>query len=200
MSADQLRSDTRVDGHTVSLQDRILAKRFSITALAEGKIDVHRDGYRSQAESEKAKMVRRRDRSVGQEGADGSSVCAVMSARSCEVVGQSLCPPATATATAPLDGDTIFPTCTTTAVSFGDTCQEHSATRAAQATTTTNATPPPICPVVSPSEAEEGHESGKACRGTVCGVSGTENIAMDDAAPEDRGAYSQLKRERDPSR
>ena len=77
MSADQpgqygLRSDTRVDGHPVSLSDRILAKRFSITALAEGKIDVHRDGYRSQAKSEKAKMVRRRDGSVGQEVADGS--------------------------------------------------------------------------------------------------------------------------------
>ena len=141
MSADQpgqytQRFDTRVNGRPISLSDRILEKRYSSSSRAGGKVDEHRDGRRSQAVSANSKMVRRRDGSVGQEGADGSAVCAVMSTQGCDVVGQSLSPPATATATAPLDGLTIFPTYTpsTTAVSYSDTCQEHSTARAAQTT------------------------------------------------------------------
>ena len=114
MSADQpgqytQRFDSRVDGHPISLSDRILEKRYSSSSRAGGKVDEHRDGRRSQAVSANSKMVRRRDGSVGQDGADGSSVCAVMSTQGCDVVGQSLSPCSIATATAPLDGLTIFP-------------------------------------------------------------------------------------------
>ena len=181
-------------------QTAILEKRYSSSSRAGGKVDEHRHGRRSQAVSANSKMVRRRDGSVGQEGADGSSLCVVMSTQGCDVVGQSLSPPATATATAPiatapLDGLTIFPTYTpsTTAVSNSDTCQEHSTARAAQTTTTFNTTPPTVCPVDLARGAEEGRESGRTDRGTVCGVSGTDSIAMGAAAPEDRGAAHTVK-------
>ena len=202
MSADQLGQSglitgTRVDGHPVLLSDRILERRFSVTTTAQEKPEEQSDGCGSQASMVQAKVERRRDGSVGRKGSDGSAVCSVASAKSSKVVSQSLCPPATATATAPLDGATIFPTCTPspTADACGFTNQEHSTTRAARATTTFHTMPPYNCPVVSVSKAGGCEVSGKAILGTLSGVSGTDDVVMEASAPEDRGASLTLKRE-----
>ena len=74
------RTDTGVDGHPISLIDRITVRKCSVTPRAEENVEVHRDGFESQAVSASAKTVRRRDGCVGQEVFDGSS-----STRSCEV-------------------------------------------------------------------------------------------------------------------
>ena len=158
---------SRVDGHPVSLRDRVLMKKFSVSPRMEEHSPESRDGSKSLSGPAVARLMSTDLEFTSQERVDGLSVCLASEPADCEVVGRLLRSSATTTATAILDGMSVVPTCTPSTLTASNDSNFHvrSTTRVARTTSSIHPTQPPVGSVVSLKQEEGTSETGEMDRG-----------------------------------